>query len=278
MLLGWVSACSVGAADVVWHIFSHEWHGQGTPQALAVTCLMAMCQQPTTHWLIWILGHPKDVCHYSPEPVNNPRNYPSALLIGYWLHCDLVLFQVSYVKAIDIWMAVCLLFVFAALLEYAAVNFVSRQHKEFIRLRKKQRQQRIVSVNDANTHCYQKEKHTHLYSVSQSSRFWKAWMKKEDSRVLVILFSNEFCLLLLCDAVDPGADSVNTLQLAVTLNKDDPVSSVQLVSSDLLEDLVIFYLCHYFWCRATGFLPTSWHWITLNLTVMTDMKRLYWFV
>uniref|UniRef100_A0A8C6TLN2 Glycine receptor, alpha 4a n=1 Tax=Neogobius melanostomus TaxID=47308 RepID=A0A8C6TLN2_9GOBI len=48
--------------------------------------------------------------------------------------------KVSYVKAIDIWMAVCLLFVFAALLEYAAVNFVSRQHKEFIRLRKRQRQ------------------------------------------------------------------------------------------------------------------------------------------
>uniref|UniRef100_A0A672HWN0 Glycine receptor subunit alpha-4-like n=1 Tax=Salarias fasciatus TaxID=181472 RepID=A0A672HWN0_SALFA len=56
--------------------------------------------------------------------------------------------KVSYVKAIDIWMAVCLLFVFAALLEYAAVNFVSRQHKEFIRLRKKQRQQRIVSTKD----------------------------------------------------------------------------------------------------------------------------------
>lgn len=54
-------------------------------------------------------------------------------------------------KAIDIWMAVCLLFVFAALLEYAAVNFVSRQHKEFIRLRKKQRQQRIVSVHLAHT-------------------------------------------------------------------------------------------------------------------------------
>ncbi|XP_013771409.1 glycine receptor subunit alpha-1 [Pundamilia nyererei] len=53
--------------------------------------------------------------------------------------------RVSYVKAIDIWMAVCLLFVFSALLEYAAVNFVSRQHKELLRFRRHNKNKSKIS-------------------------------------------------------------------------------------------------------------------------------------
>ena len=35
--------------------------------------------------------------------------------------------KLAYIKALDYWMSTCMLFVFAALLEYAVVQFLSRQ-------------------------------------------------------------------------------------------------------------------------------------------------------
>lgn len=82
--------CSVGVADLPWHISSQERPGRGSPRVRAVTCFMAMCQLPTSHWLIINLGNPRDVCHYVPEEAEEwlaceqPTGYPLASLIGCW--------------------------------------------------------------------------------------------------------------------------------------------------------------------------------------------------
>uniref|UniRef100_A0A671PXU9 Glycine receptor subunit alpha-2-like n=1 Tax=Sinocyclocheilus anshuiensis TaxID=1608454 RepID=A0A671PXU9_9TELE len=73
-----------------------------------------------------------------------------------------------------VWMAVCLLFVFAALLEYAGVNFVSRQQKEFLRLRRRQRRnQKVLKHGAFVTVALQ-----HLKRSSSVCLLWKYFRKK----------------------------------------------------------------------------------------------------
>ena len=40
-----------------------------------------------------------------------------------------MIFRVSYIKSIDVWMFTCMVFVFGALIEYSAVNVLARRRK-----------------------------------------------------------------------------------------------------------------------------------------------------
>lgn len=160
LLLGWVkfpySSCATCVAVLLWHVFS--WTTQsGLPPSRSPDLshgYVSAAHIPMSHYKSWQSQRCVSFCSKGQWKVGRQTAHKLAI----WPSdsaadsCHFVRFQVSYVKAIDIWMAVCLLFVFAALLEYAAVNFVSRQHKEFIRLRKKQRQQRIVSAHHTRIH------------------------------------------------------------------------------------------------------------------------------
>lgn len=77
--------------------------------------------------------------------------------------------KVSYVKAIDIWLSLCLTYVFAALLEFAFANYLSRQSRGML--------------------------HSHTVKYKQLGRFVNNYLSKRWSRrptgFLTALFINK---------------------------------------------------------------------------------------
>lgn len=54
-------------SDLLWRVSSREQPGRGTLHVVPVTWPMAVCQLPTTHWLIIKSRYSQDVCHCVPK-------------------------------------------------------------------------------------------------------------------------------------------------------------------------------------------------------------------
>lgn len=54
-------------SDLLWRVSPREQPGRGTPHVVPVTWPMAVCQLPTTHWLIIKSRYSQDVCHCVPK-------------------------------------------------------------------------------------------------------------------------------------------------------------------------------------------------------------------
>ncbi|XP_052076213.1 glycine receptor subunit alpha-3-like isoform X2 [Mytilus californianus] len=119
--------------------------------------------------------------------------------------------KVSYIKAIDVWMAMCLFFVFAALIEFAWVNVLARvqQRRQTTYLHEIQNgtPKRRSRSSSTHTDCSDTNKETCCFCFETSTDRDKARLVDKGARILFPLAFVAFnlaywCIYLLWEPVD----------------------------------------------------------------------------